>query len=162
MDCPVKETRMSPTPEVRVARETIPIFAGYLSSGAIGVLGGPHVLLSTLLWFICIDYAAGVSAVLLKKGSCGFDHDKAMRGIWKKAMYILVVLFAAKLDTAFECVGAATHGSVRLAFLVILNGKEATSIMVNLAKCGFTCPEWVRLIVKTMASGKFGGEKGKR
>lgn len=139
-------------------RNTLVCTGSLLSSTVLGWLGGPHVLLTALCWLIVIDYVSGVLAAQYK-GIC-FDWTTAMRGVWKKLLYFFVVLFAAVMDNALAAkeINISTGGKLRVAFLVVLIGIEASSILRHFGACDITIPQWIKQIVKSMKDGKGGDE----
>jgi toxin secretion/phage lysis holin len=131
------------------------IFSAFLS-----LMGGPHILLWALCWLIVIDYFSGVIAAQYK--GIPFDWDIAMKGVYRKLMYFLVVLFGAVMDRlSAECheIGMNTNGHIRLAFLIVLVGIEATSILRHFGMCDITTPEWIRQTIKSMKNGKGGNDE---
>ena len=144
-------------------RNTVVCCGSAIGSAIIAAFGGPHMLLSILIWFIVLDYATGVGRAFYT-GKC-FDGQKAMKGLWKKLMYFLAILFAVQLDRLMGIpeVGLDTGGKIRITTLIILSATEASSVLRNLGACGITLPEWIKQAVagltKSGGNGKDNNSK---
>lgn len=76
---------------------------GVVGAGIINFLGGWSLGLETLLVLILVDYMAGlIAAAVFKKSkkteTGGLSSNAGFKGIFKKVMYLLLVLVAHRAD----------------------------------------------------------------
>lgn len=144
------------TKRVTDIKDSLACAGSIISAAALTALGGAHTALSTLIWFIVLDYVTAV--IVCQYRGQPWDWSKSIRGMWKKLLYFVIIIFAVQFERLLSCyaVGLEVDGKIRLAFLVILNAHEISSVLKNIGLCGITIPQWIKQVVDNMKSGKPG------
>lgn len=130
------------------AKIPVLISMGAIGSAFAGAFGGWDKAFVTLLIFMCIDYATGIIAAVLKKSlktkSGGLNSAIGFKGIAKKSMILLYVLIAVRLDLLINT--NYVRDGVCLVF--ILN--ELLSITENAAIIGIPLPKPIAKIIDVL------------
>ena len=103
-------------------------------------LGGWDAALQTLVWVMAADYITGVLCALIwkklpKSTDGAFESKASLKGLFRKAGMLLVVLIAYKLDAL-----AGTAGIVRTAVIMFFIANDGFSIVENAGIMGIKFP----------------------
>lgn len=139
-------------------RDHLICIVSVISGAVVSLLGGAVVALYTLIGFIVLDYFVAILTVKYRGKT--WDWDKSLKGIYKKSLYIMAVIFAILTEKLLSCesVGMSVHGKFILAVLLMLNGHEMSSIARNFNLCDLTLPQWIKQIIDNLKKGE-GGTK---
>lgn len=97
--------------------------------------------------FMIIDYFTGIMCSLLRNG--GFSYKKAVQGIIKKLMFMVLILVAILLEfligflTTSAGISLHVEGAISTAMYVYLIGTEGLSIIQNLIILGIPVPSFM-------------------
>lgn len=108
------------------------------------MMGGWTQDLTTLVIFMCVDYASGwIAAAVFKKSTKTetgtLSSVAGFKGLAKKGAELLVVLVAARLDLM-----AGDGHIVRNMTVIFLLGNEGLSILENLGLMGVPIPAFIK------------------
>ena len=113
--------------------------AGTAGSFIVYLLGGWETAIQTLVCFMLIDYITGIMLAVLNKSSKsekgGLDSWAGLKGIFKKAGMLIVVIVANRLDAL------AGTDVIRNGCIIILIANEGLSIVENLGTMGVPVPK---------------------
>lgn len=158
--CSIQTRRMALIPTTWTVKNTICFAGSFSGASLVALLGGPSVALVTLMVFVVLDFTTGVAVVFYRRWmyqakEC-FRWERAMAGLIRKAMYLAVVIFAVNADKFINSkeVGIPTHGSIKFAFMAVLIGIEACSILRHFGLCDIATPKWISKIFEVMRLGK--------
>ena len=123
---------------------------GIIGSTVIVQLGGWDQLLSALIAFMIIDYVSGLAVAICwksspKSDSGGFSSNSGMKGLIKKAVMLIMVYIAVKL----EMVLGMQNGFVRNSIIVGLAVNELGSIGENFKIMGIPFLPELLDVIKT-------------
>lgn len=110
-----------------------------------GLLGGWDLLLKILVIFVCLDYAAGVSAAIVERK---LNSQIAFRGVAKKILLFIPIAVAFWID---QLIGQEILRSVAIMFYI---ANEGISVLENCARVGIPIPEAIK-----RALAQLGGEE---
>lgn len=102
-----------------------------------------------IVWaaFMIIDYITGILCALFRNG--GFSYKKAVRGIIKKLMFLVLILITILLEFLinFMTISAGlflrVEGALTTAMYIYLIGTEGLSIIQNLIILGIPVPPFM-------------------
>lgn len=117
------------------------IILGVIITGLVTFLGGWDMALITLVTLICIDYVTGVIAAIASKTLSSYS---SLTGLCKKVLELLLVAFAATLDSFF----GLSDPYVRTTVITILVGTEGISIAENMERGGLPVPAFLKNLLK--------------
>lgn len=117
---------------LQLITSTIGIIIGFL-------IGDINPLLIALLCFICIDYITGILKGAIKKN---LNSEICFRGLFKKAIILIVVIVANVLDV--YVINSNVAKSVTIMFYIM---QESISIIENVGACGVPIPEKLKKII---------------
>jgi toxin secretion/phage lysis holin len=118
--------------------------AVYTAVGTIGgaivyLIGGWDTALQTLVTFMLVDYITGVMLAILNKSKKspkgGLSSEAGLKGIFKKAGMLLVVIVANRIGVM------AGSDTIRNICVIILVANEGLSIIENLGTMGVPVPK---------------------
>lgn len=130
-------------------RETICTIIGAVGGALAAAFGGWDAALITLVIFMAIDYAsglvvAGVFHASKKTESGTLESNVGWKGLAKKAMTLLFVLIAHRLDLALGL------SYIRDAIIIGFMANELLSIIENAGLMGLPLPEVVTKAVDVL------------
>ena len=140
-------------------RESICAAIGIVGGWIASMLGGWDSALVTLLIFMAVDYVtglivAGVFHKSQKSASGALESRAGWKGLCRKAMTLLYVLIAARLDLLLGV------DYVRDAVCIGFIANEALSIVENAGLMGMPLPEAVRKGIDVLKSTSESGVSG--
>lgn len=106
-----------------------------------------HEIFVILAVFMVLDYVTGVLCGLIRNG--GFNYRKGIKGLFKKVLYIILVLVAILMEFLIKYItenaGIILHidGVIVTAIYVYLIGTEGLSIVQNLIILGVPVPPFM-------------------
>ena len=116
-----------------------------LSGAAVSFLCGLPPILWVLLAVMTLDYLTGILCALAghspKTAHGGLASGEAFRGLMKKALILLVVLFAYLVDRAVALSAAVEFSAVAGATCLWFMASEGMSILENAAVLGVPIPQ---------------------
>lgn len=113
---------------------------GFIGSVFASFFGGWSAGLTTLIIFMCVDYASGliVAGVFHKSGKSengGLESNAGWKGLIRKGMTLLIVLIACRLDILV----GTTY--IRDTTVIAFCTNEALSILENAGLMGVPIPK---------------------
>lgn len=116
------------------------------------LLGGFDAALQAMIWTMAIDYATGILCALVwkkspKSADGAFESKASVKGLFRKAGMLLVVLIAYQLDTL-----AGTAGIVRTAVIMFFIANDGFSIIENLGIMGVPLPDALKNAFEVLKS----------
>lgn len=114
------------------------------------LVGGFDILFKALLIMMVLDYITGLIKGYKNKN---INSKTAYRGLWKKVVAIIIVMWATQMDIAFHHIGIKTafiseqlsfiieNIGIRTLVLLFYVSTESLSILENAAKFGVPIPE---------------------
>lgn len=132
-------------------REAICTGIGIIGSAITTLFGGWDAGLTTLVWFMVIDYlsgmvVAGVFHNSTKTDSGALESRAGWKGLCRKCMTLLLVLIAHRLDLA---IGTAY---IRDAVIIGFIANETLSIAENAGLMGVSFPEPIAKAIDVLTS----------
>lgn len=117
--------------------------------GAISyIIGGWNTSIQTLLVFMLIDYLTGLGLAVLNKSSKtkdgGLSSKAGLKGIFKKAGMLVVVIIAHRLDVL------SGTDVIKDACIIVLIGNEGLSIIENLGVMGVPIPKILIKVIEAL------------
>ena len=117
--------------------------------GAISyIIGGWDTAIQTLLVFMLIDYLTGLALGALNKStkteSGGLSSKVGLKGIFKKAGMLVVVIIANRLDVL-----SGTE-FIKDACIIVLIANEGLSIIENLGVLGVPIPKILIRVIEAL------------
>ena len=106
-------------------------------------LGGLDGLLIALIIFMALDYATGIMCAVLDKT---LSSRVGFRGIFKKALILIMVGIANIVDVHVVGTGSALRGAVICFYL----SNEGLSLLENAAYIGLPIPEKLKEILSQL------------
>ena len=127
--------------------------AAVVAVGSIGaaisyVIGGWDTSIQTLLVFMLIDYLTGLALGVLNKSSKtkdgGLSSKAGLKGIFKKAGMLVVVIIAHRLDVL------SGTDFIKDACIIVLIANEGLSIIENLGTIGVPIPKILIKVIEAL------------
>lgn len=127
----------------------IKVFLTGILLGVTGFLGGYDVALKALLIFMVIDYITGVAAAFYSES---VSSQKGIRGITKKVMQLLLVVFGVAIDSVM----GLENPWIRTGIVYFLLTNEGFSIIENFGRCGIPIPDFLKKVMEQIPKGRGG------
>ena len=130
------------------------LFCGYISS----LFGGWDAAISTLVWFMAVDYITGliVAGVFHNSGKTengALESRVGWKGLCRKGMTLAAVLVACRLDMVIG--SNLLRDAAVIAFIV----NETISIVENAGLMGVQFPEPIMQAIEILKKKADGGKK---
>lgn len=127
---------------------TAMVVVGSIGGAISYIIGGWNTSIQTLLVFMLIDYLTGLALGVLNKSSKtkdgGLSSKAGLKGIFKKAGMLVVVIIAHRLDIL------SGTDFIKDACIIVLIANEGLSIIENLGTMGVPIPKILIKVIEAL------------